>query len=100
MAVATLAALGEVFSDCLSAGFSRNDVINRRCLWRVTAWIAAIFAVVPRPLNYQAAQIGRDIFFSHDRGTEFRVGSLLHLERRLSVSPIRPARPAGLIAEI
>src|SRR5262245_65602261 len=31
---------------------------------------AAIFAVVPRPFNDRAAQLGRYIFFRYDRGIE------------------------------
>lgn len=78
MAVTTLATVGEVFGGRLAAGLSWSDVIYRRCLRRVAAWIAAIFAIVPRPFDDQAAQLGRDIFFSHDPGTVCQAGSLPH----------------------
>lgn len=78
MTITPLAALGEVFDDCQTTGFSRNDVIYWRRLRRVTSRIATILTAVPRPLDDQAAQLGGDVFFSHDQGTECLIDSLPH----------------------
>src|SRR5262249_40486736 len=51
MPITALPTLSQVFGGRLAAGLPWSDVIDRRCLWRVTAWIAAILAVVPRALN-------------------------------------------------
>ena len=75
--VAALTTLGTTLRQILrgrwAASILRDDVIYGGSLWRIASGIAAILTIIAGPFDHQTPQGGRDILFSHGRGTVGRV---------------------------